>query len=108
LNINDRGKTMRRLTATIYACTLVAAVLSYGTVYGSESDAGAEASFSEKVGEGAKKIGDAIAKGFKKTAKKLEDKHIPEKVERKFKKAADKTAEGFSKADRKIKEKLAD
>ena len=99
---------MRGSIATICTCTLVAGVLSYGIVCGSESDAGAEASFSEKVGEGAKKIGDAIAKGFKKTAKKLEDKHIPEKVEQKFKKAADKTAEGFSKADRKIREKLAD
>ena len=60
------------------------------------------------MGEGAKKIGQAIEKGFKKTAKKLEDKHIPEKIERKFKKAADKTAEGFDKADRKIKQKLAE
>ena len=99
---------MRESIATICTCTLVAAVLSYGIVYGSESDAGAEASFSEKVGEGAKKIGQAIEKGFKKTAKKLEDKHIPEKIERKFKKAADKTAEGFDKADRKIKQKLAE
>jgi hypothetical protein len=85
-----------------------AAVLSYGTVYASEPKDGGEASFSEKVGQGAKKIGDAIAEGFKKTAKKLEDKHVPEKVEQKFKKAVDKTAEGFGKAERKIKEKLAD
>ena len=99
---------MRGSIATICTCTLIATVLSYGTVYGSESASGSDASFSEKVGEGAKKIGDAIARGFKKTAKKLEDKNIPEKVERKFKKAADKTAEGFSKADRKIREKLAD
>lgn len=86
-------------------CTL-AAVLSYGMVYAADSKEGGEASFSEKVGQGAKKIGDAIAEGFKKTAKKLEDKHVPEKVERKFKKAADKTAEGFGKAERKIKQKL--
>ena len=85
-----------------------AAVLNYGLLYAAESKEGGEASFSEKVGQGAKKIGDAIAEGFKKTAKKLEDKHIPEKVEQKFKKAADKTAEGFGKAERKIKEKLAD
>jgi len=77
-------------------------------VSAAESKEGGEASFSEMVGQGAKKIGDAIAEGFKKTAKKLEDKNIPEKVERKFKKAADKTAEGFGKAERKIKEKLAD
>jgi len=85
-----------------------AAVLSCGMVSAAESKEGGDASFSEKVGQGAKKIGDAIAEGFKKTAKKLEDKHIPEKVEQKFKKAADKTAEGFGKAERKIKEKLAD
>ena len=99
---------MRGSIAAICTCTLVAAALSYGIVRGSESEAGSEASFSEKVGEGAKKIADAIAGGFKKTAKKLEDKHVPEKVEQKFKKAADKTAEGFSKAERKIKQKLAD
>lgn len=99
---------MRGSVATICACTLVAAVLNYGMVCGSESASGSDASFSEKVGEGAKKIGEAIERGFKKTAKKLEDKHIPEKVEKKFKKAADKTAEGFSKADRKIRQKLAD
>lgn len=85
-----------------------AAVLNYGMVCAAESKEGSEASFSEKVGEGAKKIGDAIAEGFKKTAKKIEDKHVPEKVEQKLKKAADKTAEGFGKAERKIKDKLAD
>jgi hypothetical protein len=99
---------MRGAIATRYACMLVAAVLNYGVVGAAESDGGSNASFSEKVGEGAKKIGQAIAEGIKKTAKKLEDKHVPEKVERKFKKAADKTAEGFGKAERKIKEKLAD
>ena len=96
---------MRVSSAAI--CTF-AVVLSYGLVCAEESKEGGEASFSEKVGQGAKKIGDAIAEGFKKTAKKLEDKHVPEKVEQKFKKAADKTAEGFRKAERKIKEKLAD
>ena len=99
---------MKGSPATVCACTLVATLLNYGMVCATESKEGGEASFSEKVGEGAKKIGDAIAKGFKKTAKKLEDKHVPEKVERKFKKAADKTAEGIGKAERKIKEKLAD
>lgn len=99
---------MRGPVTRICVWTLVIAVLSYGIVSGSESEGGREASFSEKVGEGAKKIGDAIAKGFKKTAKKLEDKNVPEKVEKKLKKAADKTAEGFGKAERKIKEKLAD
>jgi hypothetical protein len=106
--INDRGEAMRGSIATIYTCLLVAAILNHGTVGAAESDGGSNASFSEKVGEGAKKVGQAIAEGIKKTAKKLEDKHIPEKVEKKFKKAADKTAEGFGKAERKIKEKLAD
>ena len=99
---------MRASIATISICMLVAAILNYGTVGAADSDGGSNASFSEKVGEGAKKIGQAIADGIKKTAKKLEDKHVPEKVEQKFKKAADKTAEGFGKAERKIKEKLAD
>jgi hypothetical protein len=99
------GIAMKVSSAAICA---FAAVLSYGMVCAAETKEGGEASFSEKVGKGAKKIGDAIADGFKKTAKKLEDKHIPEKVEQKFKKAADKTAEGFGKAERKIKEKLAD
>jgi hypothetical protein len=90
------------------AICALAFVLNYGMVCAAETKQGGEASFSEKVGEGAKKIGDAIAEGFKKTAKKLEDKHVPEKVEQKFKKAADKTAEGFGKAERKIKQKLGD
>lgn len=106
--INDRGKAMRGSIAAICPCMLVAAFLNYGTVGAAESDGGSNASFSEKVGEGAKKIGQAIAEGIKKTAKKLEDKHVPEKVEQKFKKAVDKTAEGLGKAERKIKEKLAD
>jgi hypothetical protein len=99
------GRAMKVSSAAICA---FAAVLSYGLLYAAESKEAGESSFSEKVGQGAKKIGDAIAEGFKKTAKKLEDKHVPEKVEQKFKKAADKTAEGFRKAERKIKEKLAD
>lgn len=90
------------------AICVFATVLHYGIVCAAESKEGRDASFSEKVGQGAKKIGDAIAEGFKKTAKKIEDKHVPEKVEQKFKKAADKTAEGFSKAERKIKQKLGD
>jgi hypothetical protein len=98
---------MRGSIATIYTCMLVAVLLNYGTVGAAESDGGSNGSFSEKVGEGAKKIGQAIAEGIKKTAKKLEDKHVPEKIEQKFKKAADKTAEGIGKADRKIKQKLA-
>ena len=99
---------MRNDLAAFGMCSLLVAVLNYGTVFGAESNGGSNESFSEKVGQGAKKIGDAIAEKFKKTAKKLEDKHVPEKVEQKFKKAADKTAEGFGKAERKIKEKLAD
>ena len=99
---------MRGSLARVCAYTLVVSFLSYGIACGSESTSGGDASFYEKVGEGAKKIGQAIADGIKKTAKKLEDKHVPEKVEQKFKKAADKTAEGIGKADRKIREKLAD
>ena len=99
---------MRNYLSAFGIYSLLAVVLNYGMVYGADSDGGSSESFSEKVGQGAKKIGDAIAEKFKKTAKKLEDKHVPEKVERKFKKAAEKTAEGFGKAERKIKEKLAD
>ncbi|HEU4500231.1 MAG TPA: hypothetical protein VFR82_01140 [Nitrospira sp.] len=99
---------MRGPVTTVCISTLFVAVLSYGMVSGADSEGGREASFSEKVGEGAKKIGQAIAEGIKKTAKKIEDKHVPEKVERKLKKAADKTAEGFGKAEKKIKQKLAD
>jgi hypothetical protein len=101
------GEAMRETLVAIGVCTLVVFVLNCGTVWGSESQAG-DASFTEKVGETAKKIGKKIEEGFKKTAKKIEEKQVPEKVERKLKKAADKTAEGFGKAERKIKEKLAD
>jgi len=99
---------MREWLATVGVFTLVLFVLNCKTVWGSESQAGSEASFTEKVGETAKKIGKKIEEGFKKTAKKIEEKNVPEKVERKLKKAADKTAEGFEKAERKIKQKLAD
>jgi hypothetical protein len=99
---------VRGSLARVCACTLVVSLSGYGIVWGAESTSGGDASFSEKVGEGAKKVADAIAAGIKKTAKKLEDKHVPEKVEKKFKKAADKTAEGIGKADRKIREKLAE
>ena len=98
---------MRGLLTAVCFCALAAVVANSKVVRAAEPQGGGDSSFSEKVGEGAKKIGDAIARGFKKTAKKLEDKHVPEKVEQKFKKAAEKTAEGFSKADRKIKDKLA-
>jgi hypothetical protein len=100
------GGTVMKVSCV--AICAFATVLSYGMVCAAETKEGGEASFSEKVGQGAKKVADAIAEGFKKTAKKLEDKHVPEKVEQKLKKAADKTAEGFTKAERKIKEKLAD
>ena len=99
---------MRERLTTVGAWTLTVFLLSIGIVYGSESQGGKDASFTQKVGETAKKIGKKIEEGFKKTAKKIEDKHVPEKVERKLKKAVDKTAQGFEKAERKIKEKLAD
>ena len=99
---------MRERLTTVGAWTLTVFLLSAGIVYGSESQGGNDASFTQKVGETAKKIGKKIEEGFKKTAKKIEDKHVPEKVERKLKKAVDKTAQGFEKAERKIKEKLAD
>ena len=103
-----QGEAMKEWLATRSAGILIVFVLSGGIVYGSEPQGGKDASFTEKVGETAKKIGKKIEEGFKKTAKKIEDKHVPEKVERKLKKAADKTVEGFEKAERKIKQKLAD
>jgi hypothetical protein len=99
---------MRGSLVTIFSCALLAAVLNDAVVRAGEPQGGGEASFSDKVGDAAKKIGKKIEEGFKKTTKKLEDKHVPEKVEQKFRKAADKTVEGFEKADRKIKDKLAD
>jgi len=99
---------MKGSLAAVFACALLAAVLNDSAVCTAEPGGSGDASFSEKVGDAAKKIGKKIEEGFNKTAKKLEDKHVPEKVEQKFKKAADKTAEGFGKAERKIKEKLAD
>ena len=108
---NEHRSSMTGGSAMRVSCIVVcvfAVVLSSGMSYGEDSKEGGATSFSEKVGQGAKKIGDAVAEGFKKTAKKLEDKHVPEKVERKLKKAVDKTAEGFTKAERKIKDKLAD
>jgi hypothetical protein len=100
---------MKGSAATACACILLAAaVLNDAAVSATETESGGDASFSEKVGSAAKKIGKKIEEGFKKTAKKIEDKHVPEKVEKKLKKAVDKTAEGFEKAERKIKEKLAD
>jgi hypothetical protein len=99
---------MRGIVAIVCVSALVVCFPSHGIVFGSESQAGSDASLTEKVGETAKKIGKKIEEGFKKTAKKIEDKHVPEKVEQKLKKAVDKTAEGFGKAERKIKEKLAD
>ncbi len=99
---------MRRPLAALCACMLIVCFVSYGSVHSAESESGNDASFSEKVGDAAKKIGKKIEEKFNKTAKKIEDKNVPEKVEKKFKKAADKTAEGFGKAERKIKEKLAD
>ena len=99
---------MRRLLAAVCFCALTAVVAHSKVACAAEPQGGGDSSFSEKVGDAAKKIGKKIEEGFKKTAKKLEEKRVPEKVEQKFKKAADKTAEGFAKADRKIKEKLAD
>jgi hypothetical protein len=99
---------MKGPVATVSACLVLATVLNNAVVCANETEPSGDASFTEKVGAAAKKIGKKIEDGFKKTAKKIEDKHVPEKVEKKLKKAADKTAEGFEKAERKIKEKLAD
>ncbi len=99
---------MRGLLTAVCFCALTAVVANSKVVRATGPQGGGDSSFSEKVGDAAKKIGKKIEEGFKKTAKKLEDKRVPEKVEQKFKKAADKTAEGFEKADRKIKDKLAD
>jgi hypothetical protein len=99
---------MKNTLAAVCACALMTAVFTDGALRAADTQEGGNASFSEKVGNAAKKIGKKIEEGFTKTAKKLEDKHVPEKVEQKLKKAADKTAEGFEKAGRKIKDKLAD
>ena len=84
---------MRGVLTAVCFCALAAVVANLKVVRAAEPQGGGDSSFSEKVGD---------------AAKKLEDKRIPEKVEQKFKKAADKTAEGFDKAGRKIKDKLAD
>jgi len=99
---------MRATLAAICVSALLAGVANDAVVRGEKPQGAGDTSFSAKVGNAAKKIGKKIEEGFTKTAKKLEEKHVPEKVEKKFKKAADKTAEGFAKADRKIREKLAD
>lgn len=99
---------MRASLATVCVCALFAAVLHGAAVRAAEPQGAGDTSFSEKVGNAAKKIGKKIEEGFTKTAKKLEEKRVPEKVEQKLKKAADKTAEGFGKAERKIRDKLAD
>lgn len=62
----------------------------------------------ERIEATAKKVGKKIEQGFKKTARKVEEKHIGDKIERKLKKAANKTAEGFDKAGKKIEQKLGD
>ena len=60
----------------------------------------------ERIEGIAKKVGNKIERGFSKSAKKIEEKHLGEKVERKLKMAATKTAEGFKKAGKKIDQKL--
>jgi len=60
----------------------------------------------ERIGNGAKKVGNKIEQGFTKAGKKLKEKRVGEKIERKLKKAANKTAEGFKKAGNKIDQKL--
>jgi adenylosuccinate synthase len=94
--------------AVVLLSTLMISVACLAPSRASESSSGSEKGLTDKVGETAKKIGKKIEEGFNKTAKKIEDKHVPEKVERKLKKAVDKTAEGFDKAERKIKQKLAE
>ena len=100
---------MRDSIATIYTCLLVAAILnSWERSAPPSRTAGVTRHSLRRLVKGPRRSVRQSQRVFKKTAKKLEDKHIPEKVEKKFKKAADKTAEGFGKAERKIKEKLAD
>ena len=70
---------MREWLRTGGACTLTVFLLGGGIVYGSESQKGNDASFTQKVGETAKKIGKKIEDGFKKTAKKISTKKTPVK-----------------------------
>jgi adenylosuccinate synthase len=97
----------KQMTAVCLGILVISAA-SFTLSRASESSADSKPGPVDKVGETIKKIGKKIEEGVTKTAKKVEDKHIPEKVEQKLKKAADKTAEGFSKAERKIKQKLAE
>ena len=81
-----------------------------GIVSGSEalaeSETTEEPGVMERIGNGAKKVGNKVEQGFTKAARKIEEKHVGEKIERKLKKAATKTAEGFKKAGNKIDQKL--
>ena len=71
-----------------------------------ESETTEEPGVMERIGNGAKKVGNKVEQGFTKAARKIEEKHIGEKIEQKLKKAATKTAEGFKKAGNKIDQKL--
>jgi len=71
-----------------------------------ESETTEEPGVMERIGNGAKKVGNKIEQGFTKAARKIEEKHVGEKIEQKLKKAATKTAEGFKKAGNKIDQKL--
>jgi hypothetical protein len=96
------------MRATLLTLCLAVALSPSPLVWAGEASTGSETSLADKIGDTAKKIGKKIEEGITKTAKKIEEKRIPEKVERKLKKAADKTAEGFGKAEKKLKQTLAD
>jgi hypothetical protein len=96
------------MRATLLTLCLAVALSPSPLLCAGEASTGSETSLADKIGDTAKKIGKKIEEGITKTAKKIEEKRIPEKVERKLKKAADKTAEGFGKAEKKLKQTLAD
>jgi hypothetical protein len=77
-----------------------------GSVALAESEHAGGRSVAERIEDTAKKVGNNIERGFARTAKKIEQKHLGEKVERKLKKAVTKIEEGLKKAGRKIKQKL--
>ncbi|HXV69450.1 MAG TPA: hypothetical protein VD738_11050 [Nitrospira sp.] len=84
---------------------LLSGVLT-GVPVQAESETSEKPGVMERIGNGAKKVGNKIEQGFTKAGRKLEEKKIGEKIERKLKKAASKTAEGFKKAGDKIDQKL--
>lgn len=96
---------LRLLHQRLFWLMIPACILSVAPAF-AEGEPSQKPGVLERIGDGAKKIGNKIEQGFTKAAKKLEQKKVGEKIERKMKKAANKTAEGFKKAGDKIDQKL--